>query len=59
MKNMMWILIVVLVLGFLYMSRESFGTSSCPSFCRTPGNMHPVCVQGRLDGRANCGSSRS
>lgn len=57
MKNMnMWILVVV-VLGFLYMSRESFkpATSPCPSMCRTRGNMHPVCVQGRQEGRPNCG----
>jgi len=29
--------------------------SGCPSFCRNAGNMHPVCVQGRKDGRPNCG----
>jgi hypothetical protein len=29
--------------------------SPCPSFCKNAGNMHPVCVQGRKDGRPNCG----
>jgi hypothetical protein len=29
--------------------------SPCPSMCQNAGNMHPICVQGRKDGRPNCG----
>ena len=41
-----------------YMRSEPFvnAASPCPSFCRNAGNMHPVCVEGRKMGRANCGT---
>lgn len=57
-KSLFWIGLVVLAF-LVYKSFEHFRPPTqgpCPSFCRNAGSMHPVCVEGRKEGRANCGS---
>ena len=50
---------LVLLAFLLYRSFEHFGhrpDSPCPSMCRNAGSMHPICVEGRKQGRPGCGS---
>ena len=59
-KTLFWFGVVVIVF-LLYKSFEHFrigppADSPCPSMCRNAGNMHPICVEGRKQGRPNCGS---
>lgn len=59
-KRNLYIAVALAVVYVLYTSYDFFTqrphTSPCPSFCRNAGNMHPACVQGRKEGRPNCGS---
>ncbi len=59
-KVLFWVGLAVLAY-FVYKSFEYFrvgpgADSPCPSMCRNAGSMHPICVEGRKQGRPNCGS---